>query len=150
MLKHRGRGYHFSIRTTFCVCPHKANQTFKFKKILVDKTGVGDAIQDEIQQLGIQNTEGLFLTDKWKEEIFTYLRLLMEQKNLSMVPDDKQLITQINEQQYEYLKPKTAQERIHLKYWHPQSHHDDQLHALALTCYTTKEKETEDTLKPAY
>ena len=32
----------------------------------------------------------------------------MEQKNLSMVPDDKQLITQINEQQYEYLKPKTA------------------------------------------
>jgi len=71
-------------------------------------------------------------------------------KNLSIVPDDKQLITQINEQQYEYLKPKTAQERIHLKYWHPQGRHDDQLHALALACYTTKEKETEGTLKPAY
>jgi len=69
-------------------------------------------------------------------------------KNLSIVPDDKQLITQINEQQYEYLKPKTAQERIHLKYWHPQGRHDDQLHALALACYTTKE--TEGTLKSAY
>jgi phage FluMu gp28-like protein len=150
MLKPRGRGYYFSIRTTFCVCPHKANQIFKFKKILVDKTGVGDAILDEIQQLGIQNAEGLFLTDKWKEESFTHLKLLMEQKLLSITPDDKQLITQINEQQYEYLKPKTAQERIHLKYWHPQGRHDDQLHALALATYAAKTKEPEAILMRAY
>jgi phage FluMu gp28-like protein len=150
MLKPRGRGYHFSIRTTFCVCPHKANQIFKFEKIIVDKTGVGDAILDEIQQLGIQNTEGLFLTDKWKEEILTHLKLLMEQKLLSIVPEDKQLITQINEQQYEYLKPKTAMKCIHLKYWHPQGRHDDQLHALALATYAAKTKEPEAILMRAY
>jgi hypothetical protein len=40
----------------------------------------------------------------------------------------------MNEQQYEYLQPKTAQERIHLKFWHPQGKHDDQLMALALAC----------------
>ena len=128
----------------------KANQIYKFKKIIVDKTGVGDAILDEIQQLGIQNAEGLFLTDKWKEEIFTHLKLLMEQKHLSILPTDKQLITQINQQQYEYLKPKTAQERIHLKYWHPQGQHDDQLHALALATYATKTKEPESILLRAY
>ena len=48
--------------------------------------------------------------------------------------DDKTLIAQMNEQQYEYLQPKTAQERIHLKFWHPQGKHDDQLMALALAC----------------
>ena len=71
-------------------------------------------------------------------------------KNLSIVPDDKQLITQINEQQYEYLNPKTAMERIHLKYWHPQGRHDDQLHALALATYAAKTKEPQGTLLRAY
>jgi hypothetical protein len=53
--------------------------------------------------------------------------------------DDKQLIVQINEQQYEYLKPKTAQERIHLKFWHPPNRHDDRLYALALACSASTE-----------
>jgi len=128
----------------------KANQTFNLQKILVDKTGVGDAIVDELQQIGIQNTQGLFLTDRWKEEIFTHLKLLMEQKKLNILPDDTQLITQINTQQYQYLKPKTAQERIHLKFWHPTNQHDDQLFALALACYASKQNETEGTLARAW
>jgi len=65
----------------------------------------------------------------------------MEHKRLNIPGDDTQLTAQINEQQYEYLKPKTAQERIHLKFWHPQGRHDDQLFALALACYATKETE---------
>jgi len=74
----------------------------------------------------------------------------MEQKRLSILPDDTQLIAQINEQQYEYLKPKTAQERIHLKFWHPTNRHDDQLFALALACHASKEKKTEGILAPAW
>jgi hypothetical protein len=58
----------------------------------------------------------------------------MEKKLLKIIGDDKALIAQMNEQQYEYLQPKTAQERIHLKFWHPQGKHDDQLMALALAC----------------
>ena len=41
----------------------KAHQIFNFQKILIDKTGVGDALIDEIQEIGIENMEGLFLTD---------------------------------------------------------------------------------------
>jgi len=39
------------------------------------------------------------------------------------------------------MQPKTAQEHIHLKFWHPQRRHDDQLFALALACYANKEEE---------
>lgn len=118
----------------------KANQIFKFANILVDKTGVGDVIVDEIEEIGIRNVNGMFLTDRWKEEIFTYLKLLMEQKKLSILSDDAELIAQINEQQYEYTQPKKAKKHIHLKFWHPPRRHDDQLFALALACYASKEE----------
>jgi len=118
----------------------KANQIFNFANILVDKTGVGDVIVDEIEEIGIRNINGMFLTDRWKEEIFTYLKLLMEQKKLNILSDDAELIAQINEQQYEYTQPKKAQKHIHLKFWHPPRRHDDQLFALALACYASKEE----------
>lgn len=86
----------------------KANQIFNFTNILVDKTGVGDVIVDEIEEIGIRNVNGMFLTDRWKEEIFTYLKLLMEQKKLNILSDDAELIAQINEQQYEYQQPKKS------------------------------------------
>jgi phage FluMu gp28-like protein len=92
-----------------------------------------------MDEIGIHNVQGIFLTDRWKEQIFTYLKLLMEQNKLALLPDDKELITQINEQQYEYQQPKKATNKIHLKFWHPPRRHDDQLFALALACYASKE-----------
>jgi len=119
----------------------RADQIFGFASILVDKTGVGDVIVDEMERIGLSNVKGLVLTDPSKEEILTYLKLLMEQKKLGILSDDAELIAQINEQQWEYLQPKTARERVHLKFWHPPRRHDDQLFALALACYASKEEE---------
>lgn len=119
----------------------RANQIFDFAGIYVDKTGVGDAIVDEMDEIGIPNVNGLVLTSRWKEEIFTYLKLLMEQKKLCILSDDAELIAQMNEQQYEYLQPKTAREHIHLKFWHPPRRHDDQLFALAFACHASREEE---------
>jgi len=116
----------------------RANQVFKFQKLVVDKTGIGDAVVDEMQYIQIPNVEGLFLTDPVKEDILSHLKFVMEKKQLGILGDDAQLIAQINEQQWEYLKPKTAQERIHLKFWHPQGRHDDQLFALALACHASR------------
>jgi len=107
----------------------------------VDKTGVGDVIVDEMDEVGLSDVKGLVFTDRWKEEILTYLKLLMEQKKLGILSDDAELIAQMNEQQYEYLQPKTAREHIHLKFWHPPRRHDDQLFALALACYASREEE---------
>lgn len=111
------------------------------EEVRISDLRVGDAVIDELEEIKIRNVEGLFLTDRWKEEIFNYLKLTMEKKELGLLGDDNQLITQINEQRYEYLKPKTAQERLHLKFWHPPGRHDDQLFALVLACYASKEDE---------
>ena len=112
----------------------RASQIFNFESLHVDKGGVGDGIVDELNQANIFGVQGVFFTDVEKENMLNNLKLLMEKKLLKITPDDKALIAQINEQQYEYLQPKTAQERIHLKFWHPQGKHDDQLMALALAC----------------
>jgi phage FluMu gp28-like protein len=117
----------------------RAHQTFNFGGLFVDKTGIGDAIVDELEEIQVCNVKGVFFTDVEKENMLNHLKLLMEKKLLKILGDDKQLIAQINEQQYEYLKPKTAQERIHLKFWHPPGRHDDQLYALALACSASME-----------
>jgi len=76
----------------------------------------------------------VFFTDTQKENLLNNVKLLMEKKLLKIASSDKILISQVNEQQYEYLRPKTAQERIHLKFWHPHGRHGDQLMALSLAC----------------
>jgi hypothetical protein len=55
--------------------------------------------------------------------------------------DDAELIARMNEHQYEYLQPKATREHIHLKFWRPPRRHDDQLFALALACYASREEE---------
>jgi len=119
----------------------RAQQVFNFESLYVDKGGIGDAIVDELEEIEVPNVKGVFFTEAEKENMLNYLKLLMEKHKLRILGDDAQLISQINEQQYEYLRPKTAQERVHLKFWHPRGRHDDQLYALALACYSSKETE---------
>ena len=121
----------------------KAYQAFDLEGMYVDKTGIGDAVVDELDDIGIPEVKGVFFTDIEKENMLNYLKLLMEKKQLKLQGSDKQLIAQINDQQYEYLKPDTAQERIHIKFYHPRGRHDDQLFALALACYASKERASE-------
>ncbi len=117
----------------------RTHQAFNLEGMYVDKTGIGDAVVDELEGIEIPDVKGVFFTDAEKENMLNYLKLLMEKKQLLIHGQDKQLIAQINEQQYEYLKPSTAQERIHIKFRHPKGRHDDQLFALALSCYASKE-----------
>ena len=112
----------------------RAQQVFNFDSLHVDKGGIGDAVVDELCHIGVRGVQGVFFTETEKEAMLNNLKLHMENKRLKIAGDDKTLIAQINEQQYEYMQPKTAQERIHLKFWHPQGKHDDQLMALALAC----------------
>jgi phage FluMu gp28-like protein len=115
----------------------RAHQIFNLESLFVDKTGIGDAIVDELERIDVRNIQGVFFTDVEKENMLNHLKLLMQKKLLRILGDDKQLIAQMNEQQYEYLQPKTAQERIHLKFRHPLGRHDDQLYALALACHAS-------------
>lgn len=76
----------------------------------------------------------------------TLLQTRMEQKRL-ILPLDRALLAQINEQRYKFGKtPKpteTPTEKGTLTFYHPQGTHDDQLWALALSTYATKQPQSE-------
>jgi phage FluMu gp28-like protein len=117
----------------------KADEIFNLEAIYIDKTGVGDPVVDELANTSIPEVKGIFFTDVEKENMLNYLKLLMEKKLLQIRAADKELMVQMNEQQYEYIRPGSAQERLHLHFHHPRGRHDEQLFALALACYASKE-----------
>ena len=109
----------------------RANEKLRFRKILIDKSGVGEAVTEEIKAQGLANAEGQSFTVQSKGEMLGYLKVKMEQ-GLFKMPYDRRLCSQINEQRYEYMK--SGQ----LRFWHPTGSHDDQLWALALSVWATK------------
>ena len=121
----------------------RANQKYRLRRILVDKSGVGEAVTDEIKGQGLSNAEGASFSGERKAEYLANLRIRMEQGRFRM-PYDRRLCQQLNEQQYEY--GKTGK----LRFWHPPNSHDDQLWALALSVYASKQDETEATLARAW
>ncbi len=125
--------YQFPLETPYTqVIRHlmRANQKFQFRAVLVDQTGVGEPVLEEIRNQGLRNVDGLTFTVQSKEELLTGLKMAMEQNRLA-IPYDRLLCQQINEQQYEYSKSG------HLQFNHPQHCHDDMLWALALATAVT-------------
>ncbi|KPV63613.1 MAG: Terminase-like family protein [Candidatus Bathyarchaeota archaeon BA2] len=120
----------------------KAQQKFHFIKILIDKSGVGEAVTEEIKAQGLANAEGQSFTTQSKAEMLGYLKVKMQQ-GLFKMPYDRRLCEQINEQRFEYTK--SGQ----LKFWHPTGSHDDQLWSLAMTVWATK-GERPSTLRRVY
>jgi len=119
--------YEFPIGTPYSnVIGHlvRANQKFKFRKVQVDQTGVGEPVLEELKSQGVP-AEGLTFTVKAKEELLSCLKIAMEQKRLKM-PYNRRLCEQINEQQYAYSKSG------HLQFSHSSGSHDDMLWSLAL------------------
>jgi hypothetical protein len=116
-----------------------ANKRMRFQKLLIDQTGVGEPITEELQNQDVTNTEGITFTIQTKEKLLNNLKLNMEQNRLKL-PYNRHLIEQINQQQYEYSK------NGHLTFTHPQGTHDDQLWALSLATYAIPHQ-TEPTLK---
>ncbi len=97
----------------------------------IDETGVGEYVVEEATRLGLGHVEGVKLTAERKEEILLMLVELMRDRRLIM-PDDRRLRVQMNEQEYELSK--------HGRYLfnHPSNSHDDQLCALALSCLAAR------------
>ena len=122
----------------------RADKKFRFRKVLVDQTGVGEPVLEGLKEQGMQNVEGLVFTVRTKEELLSCLKIAMEQQRLKM-PYHRRLAEQINEQQYEYSKSG------HLKFSHPENSHDDMLWSLALGCYVaTMRRPTPSRLVRAY
>lgn len=117
----------------------RANQKFGFQKLLVDQTGVGEVVLEELKEQGVQNVEGVTFTAKAKEATLTALKIAMEQHVLKM-PYHRRLCQQLNEQQYAYNKAG------YLTFSHPEESHDDIACALALANQAARQKK----LKPFF
>lgn len=122
----------------------RLHQKFDIAKGLVDQSAVGESLVEEIREFTSQ-IDGLTFTLKTKQDMMTLLQTRMEQKKL-ILPMDRSLLSQINEQQYRFGKAKpdeTPEEKGVMRFYHPPGTHDDQLWALALAVYASKEKEPE-------
>jgi phage FluMu gp28-like protein len=102
------------------------------QKCLVDQTGVGEYIVEDMQKGGIRNVEGITLTLPVKQEILGYLKQLM-QNQLFTYPFDVDLTSELNVERFELTK--TGQ----IMFSHPEGTHDDILWAAALAVYATRE-----------
>lgn len=109
----------------------RAHEKFQFRKALVDQTGVGEPILEEIRSQDLDRVEGVKFTTETKEELLSNLKITMEQDKLA-IPYDRRLCQQINEQQYNYTK------NGHIQFTHPTNSHDDMLWALALAVKAAK------------
>jgi phage FluMu gp28-like protein len=122
----------------------RLNQKLDIAKGYVDQGAAGESLIEEIKHFAPQ-TDGLAFTPRIKQDLMILLQTRMEQKRL-ILPIDRALLSQINEQQYRFGKVKPTErpeEKGTMTFYHPQGTHDDQLWALALAVYATKEKETE-------
>ena len=100
-------------------------------KVVVDQTGVGEYITEDMKNSGIPNVEGVILTSPKKQEILGFLKQQMQNKTLK-IPYDAELIAEINIEKFELSKDGS------IKFYHPEGTHDDRLWSLALAVFATR------------
>jgi len=101
------------------------------RKVLVDMTGVGDYIVEDMVNAGISETEGVKFTQESKEKMATFLKQCMVEKKLK-IPYDSDLIAELNIERFELTKDGK------IKFNHPENTHDDRFWSLALAAYATR------------
>jgi len=125
----------------------RLNQKFDVVKGCVDQSAIGESLLEEIREFAPQ-IDGLTFTAKVKQDLMILLQTRMEQKRI-ILPLDRNLLSQINEQQYRFGKAKPTEkpeEKGVMTFYHPPGTHDDQLWALTLAVYAAREKEPEPRL----
>jgi phage FluMu gp28-like protein len=104
----------------------------RINKVLVDMSGVGDYIVEDMVNAGIRQTEGVKFTQETKEKMAQWLKQCMVEKRLK-IPYDSDLIAELNIERFELTKEGK------IKFSHPESTHDDRFWSLALSAYAARE-----------
>jgi len=102
--------------------------------VLVDMTGVGDYIVEDMKNAGISQAEGVKFTQETKEQMATFLKQCMAEKRLK-IPYDSALIAELNIEHFELTKEGK------IKYSHPEGTKDDLFWSVALAVMATRKKE---------
>lgn len=104
-----------------------AARRYNDAKIIIDSTGVGDPISDDIQREGLL-VEDYKLTNKSKKNIIDKLSIFIEQKRIT-IPNITEIINEL--QAFGYVMTDAG----NVKYSAPQGLHDDIVISLALAVW---------------
>jgi phage FluMu gp28-like protein len=104
----------------------------RINKVLVDMSGVGDYIVEDMVNAGIRQTEGVKFTQETKEKMAQWLKQCMIEKKLK-IPYDSDLIAELNIERFELTKDGK------IKFSHSEGTHDDRFWSLALSAYAARE-----------
>lgn len=104
-------------------------------KTLVDQSGVGEYITEDMANTGLDNTEGVTFTQVTKQEMAQHLKGAMAEGRLG-IPYDSELIAELNVERFELTKEGKT------KLFHPMGTHDDRFWAVALAAYAARSQPT--------
>ncbi|MGP3702824.1 MAG: terminase large subunit domain-containing protein [Candidatus Bathyarchaeota archaeon] len=134
--------YRFPLETPYAsVIGYVKTLTDRYKtvyQVLIDQTGVGEYILEDMRNSGIPGVQGVILTMPRKQEILGFLKQQMQNKNLK-IPYDAELLAELNNEKFELAKDGS------IKFYHPEGSHDDRVWSLALAIYATREEKLEVT-----
>lgn len=105
----------------------------KIHKVLVDMTGVGEYIVEDMKNAGISEVEGIKFTQETKQEMAAYLKQCMNEKRLE-IPYDSDLIAELNIERFELTKEGK------IRFNHPPGTSDDRLWSLTLACISSRKE----------
>ncbi len=101
------------------------------KKTIVDQTGVGEYITEDMKNSGLPNIQGITFTGDTKQEMAQHLKQAMTDRRL-LIPYDSNLIAELNLERYELTKEGK------IKLFHPLGTHDDRFWAVAMAAYAAR------------
>ena len=100
-------------------------------KLVIDSTGVGDPITEDLQRMGLF-VEPFHFTETSRTQLLNNLQIMFELDKLK-IPNEPELIDELKSMQYELVGQK-------VKMKVPEGLHDDRIMSLALACWGLSEK----------
>jgi len=108
-------------------------QRYNNARIIMDTTGVGKPIYEDLQQAGVFVDDFTF-TGKSKEELMGKLIVYIEEKYIR-IPNEQRWIDELKAYEYKYRNPKTGLPYKNIKYGPAPGYHDDCVDSLALAVW---------------
>lgn len=133
----------FPLKTKLFMVTNKIkwlDKKFNIRAGCIDQTGIGEGPVEELSR-SVNWIEGIPLyAAQTKHAVAMYAYTKIEREEMA-IPNDLDLITQMNEQSFGYSQVKEkiiTEEKGILVYWHPEGRHDDQLWSIMMAMYATR------------
>jgi len=124
-------------------------QRYNNARVVIDSTGVGRGIYDDLRQSGIFIDDFTF-SGKSKPELIGKLIVSIEEKYITIPSQYQLLIDELKAFEYQYINEKTGEPLKNIKYEAPRGYHDDGVDSLAMAVWGINLKKPIKQESPVY